>query len=182
MYIGAFSLLSSAAAVLKATGVTPTTFPPENIATFAPRWLEGYDLIYIKLHGMPDQPYWYGDGFETAISKTQIEQAHLNNCICFVANCHASNSAMEAALLQAGAFAVISGPGENYSGISQLRGADALGAALINRLKRGEALGAAFANAKRDLGWLARMTKVGRDTLGFQLTLAGEHVPQGAIT
>ncbi len=171
MKIGAFCLHSGALAVLKATGVTPTTFPPENVLTFAPRWLEGYDLLYFKLHGLPNQPYWYGDGWQTAIAAQQIKQANLKNTICFVANCYAADSRMEQALLDAGARAVIAGPGINYSGKGKLAGADQLGANFIERIKRGEPIEQAFQQARRDLGWLARFTKVGRDTLEFNLTL-----------
>jgi hypothetical protein len=172
MRIGAFSLLSGAGAVKLATGVQPTTFPPETIETFAPRWLEHYDLLYFKLHGLPDQPYWYGDGYITAISAALIEQADLSSVVlAFVANCNAANSKMEQALLKAGCKAVIAGPGINYAGTKKLAGADLLGAHIVKRLKRGEPVQQCLAAAKNDLGLLARLTSIGRDTLEFKLTV-----------
>lgn len=170
MLIGAFSLLSGSVAVLAAAGVTPTTFPPENFSTFSPRWLEGYDLLYFKLHGLPDQPYWYGDGMITAMSAQQIEQANLKNTICFVANCNAAASRMEQALLKAGARAVVTGPGLNYAGNRKLAGADRLGANFVRHIKAGADPDQALARAKRDMGLFARLTRIGRDTLEFKLT------------
>ena len=35
-------------------------------------FLDGYDFYYFKLHGLKDQPYWYGDGWLTAIASETI--------------------------------------------------------------------------------------------------------------
>jgi len=114
-------------AVRKAAGIQPITTPPLTTTTFTSNLLSGYDFIYIKLHGLANQSYWYGSNWETAVSAKQLQQCNLSGTIIFVSNCYLPNSPMLNALLQAGAQAVIGGEGLNYAGINQLSGADKLG-------------------------------------------------------
>jgi len=131
----AYCAKSFEASVKRAAGVTPLTSPPVIMQTFEPAWLEGYDFIYFKLHGLPSQPYWYGDGYITAVSDHQIRRANLTNTIVFAANCHLCEKAngdiipspMLTALLDAGAKCVVGGPGQNYAAKIRLVGADLLG-------------------------------------------------------
>jgi len=121
--------------VKRAAGVKPLTSPPVIMEAFNPAWLQGYDFLYFKLHGFPSQPYWYGDGYVTAVSAHQIKTADLSNTIVFVANCHLCErvngdllpSPMLVALLEAGAKCVVGGPGTNYAAKIKLVGADLLG-------------------------------------------------------
>lgn len=135
MKVLGFCALSFEASVRRAAGVKPLTSPPIIKETFEPAWLEGYDFIYFKLHGFTSQPYWYGDGYLTAVSAHQISCANLKNTIIFVANCHLCEkingdiipSPMLTALLDAGARCVVGGPGQNYAAKIRLVGADLLG-------------------------------------------------------
>ena len=121
--------------VRKAAGVQPLLSPPATAEIFDPRWLEGRDFIYLKLHGLPEEVYWYGDKWITALRATQILAANLRGTTVFVANCHlfqANNgshptSSMLNALLAAGAHAVVGGAGENYAKRHAVHGPDWLG-------------------------------------------------------
>jgi hypothetical protein len=123
--------------VRKAAGVVPLLSPPATAHSFNPCWLEGHDFIYLKLHGLPKEIHWYGDGWITALRATQICAANLRGTVVFVANCHlyqANNgshptSPMLNALLAAGARAVVGGSGDNYAKRHSVYGADRLGRA-----------------------------------------------------
>lgn len=134
----AYCAASFEQSVKKAAGVQPILSPPMTMQQFDPSTLEGYDFIYFKLHGMPAEKYWYGDSWITAISASQIKEANLSGSTVFVANCHLFHqfisqdeitSPMLYALLQAGAKAVVGGPGRNYASSYHVAGADKLGRA-----------------------------------------------------
>ena len=154
--------------VRRAAGVTPLLSPPVKHATFKPIWLEGYDFLYIKLHGIPHQPFWYGDHFISAVGEHHIRAARLGNTVVFVANCYTPQSPMLDALFDAGAKAVVTGSGANYAGKTKVHGADMLGMffryGLSIRLRPKAAL--AIARARLRLGAQDRIT---RDALQFQL-------------
>ncbi len=119
----------------KAAGVRPLLSPPVTAATFAPSQLAGYDFIYFKLHGLLRESYWYGDNWQTALTVRQIADADLSSAVVFVANCFlwepgpdpTEKAPMLRALLEAGARAVVGGPGENYARKQTVMGADRLG-------------------------------------------------------
>jgi len=113
--------------VLQAAGVQPLLSPPVTAETFHPSLLEGYDFIYFKLHGLPNEIYWYGDDWITALRADQILAADLTGTVVFAANCHLANGPMLDALLRAGARAVVGGPGKNYAKKHAVYGADVLG-------------------------------------------------------
>jgi hypothetical protein len=140
MKILAYCCLSFTESVQKATGVVPVTSPPLSafggrcLDEFPPQALDGYDLIYFKLHGLPTQPYWYGDEMITALTADQIRAADLSGTVVFVANCHlwhivkkGPQHPMLDALLDAGAQAVVGGGGENFGKRTKIYGADLLG-------------------------------------------------------
>lgn len=160
--------------VRKAAGVQPLLSPPATAHIFDPRWLEGRDFIYLKLHGLPEETYWYGDNWLTALRATQILAANLTGTVIFVANCHlyqalpapacadtadrqAGNndyhptSPMLNALLIAGARAVVGGSGDNHAKTHSIHGADRLGRALRYLLQFGLAPHPAFRLAQ---AWL----------------------------
>lgn len=92
----------------------PATCPPTHIGTFNPQRLEA-DFVFIKLHGLPEQPFWYGDHWITALSADQIRQADLSRSVVFVASCHLPESPMLPALREANARLIIAGHGVNYT-------------------------------------------------------------------
>ncbi|MFH1485969.1 MAG: hypothetical protein ABIH46_07860 [Chloroflexota bacterium] len=158
--------------VKRASGVAPKMSPPLTMDSFTPSLMEGYEFLYFKLHGMPGQPFWYGDDGVTAISAHQIAEANLVGAVVFVANCHLPESPMLKALLGAGASAVIGGPGENYAGVQTIMGADLLGMYVRYLWQLG-------ADAQRALRWaklrlrLKWPSKATKDTLSFQLYTKG---------
>ncbi|MBN1315458.1 MAG: hypothetical protein JXA42_08320 [Anaerolineales bacterium] len=113
--------------VRRAAGVEPITFPPLTIDTFAPSQLENIDLLYLKFHGLPQQPYLYAGRYITAISAEQLAAANLNRTVVFGAVCHLPQTPIIQALFQAGARVVVAGDGVNYGSSSRLYGADLLG-------------------------------------------------------
>jgi hypothetical protein len=167
--ISALSTLTGANATRQATGVEPITFPPNTIRDFKPEMIEGADLLYVHLHGIDKQPYWYGDGFQTAISADLIMGCHLAGAIAFVANCFGSDSRMVEALFEAGAQAVVAGPGTNYTVVRRVRGADLLGKQFISALRLGQGPAQALASAKSKIRWRALFSPIERDALGFTL-------------
>ena len=94
--------------------------------------LEGYDVLVFKLHGLPGQPYWYGDDWQTALTAETVRAANLDGAMVFAANCHAITprgkaGEMVQALLDAGARAVVAGAGQNLASNWRMVGADLLG-------------------------------------------------------
>lgn len=172
MQIAAFSTATGAAATQAATGVIPITFPPQSSATFHADWLKA-DVLYFHLHGMPDQPYWYGDQLITALGHRQIEAARLAGAVVFVANCYGAGSELVRALYTAGAVAVVAGPGQNYTVKGVVRGADLLGQHFIAALKRGLAPDQALAYAKSKLRLRALISRIERDALQFTIQAKG---------
>lgn len=138
MKVLAICAQSYAQSVQKAAGVDPICSPPMTLTLFDPAMLQGYDFIYIKLHGFPHQPFWYGDRYITTCSLEQLAQADLGGAVVFLANCHSFQNdpdgtprlgRMLKATLDAGARAVVAGPGENLARAHTVAGADRLGRA-----------------------------------------------------
>jgi len=123
------------ASVRLAAGVEPATCPPIFLESFDPRWLE-VDFVYLKLHGLPDQPYWYGDDWITAINADQLASADLSRTTVFVANCYLPESPMLAALRAARARYILGGEGPNYASPNSLTGADLLGCYFHRNVQR----------------------------------------------
>jgi len=135
-------------AVAQAAGVAPLTSPPLRLGTrqaagLDPGLLEGRDLLYLALHGLPGEPYWYGDGAMTALSTAAFRGAHdgrplaLRNTVVFVASCHFTEGPFFAALLACRPRALIAGSGENYARSLSLVGPHLLGYYLRRALEAG---------------------------------------------
>ena len=156
--------------VRKAANYEPLLCPPVTMETFQPHWMEHHHFIYFKLHGLPDQPFWYGDAFTTALSADQVRSVDLRGTTVFVANCFmAPCSPMLGALLDAGAAAVIGGDGENYARADTIDGADALGLFIRIWLERGFTPRNSFRFAKRLLQFISTARPAIQDALRFEL-------------
>jgi hypothetical protein len=179
----AFCAASFKESVAKAAGVRPLLSPPVEAfgaqgPQFNPRWMSGYDFIYFKLHGMVGQPFWYGDDWLTAITAEQIQSADLTRAIVFVANCNTwhptrpdspeHQAPMLWALLQAGARAVVAGPGQNYAKTKGIYSADLLGLN-FRRFLQMFPIEQAFELAKVPVKLAARTDPRVKDALEFQL-------------
>ena len=65
MRVFAYCTETARVAVGRATGVVPFTSPPLTASTFKSKALEGYDVIYFRLHGVDGKVGWFGEGEET---------------------------------------------------------------------------------------------------------------------
>src|SRR3990167_1386477 len=84
-----------------ATGRRPVLAPPLRAATFDPSVLVGQDLVYVCLHGLPGQPYWYGSDWSTAVTADQLRRVDLSGVIVYAAGCFGQGP-MAAAMGDAG--------------------------------------------------------------------------------
>ena len=177
MKVFAYCAASFEQSVTKAAGVAPFLSPPLTADRFHPPWLEGHDFIYLKLHGLPEEVYWYGDKWLTALRATQILATDLRGTTVFVANCHlfqqASNgsqptSPMLNALLSAGARAVVGGAGQNYAKSHTVHGADRLGRAFRYLLQFGFSPFTAFRLARLALSLKPHKDPADLDALNFR--------------
>ena len=170
MRVAAFCAASFRQSVKRAAGVKkPWLSPPGIMDNFRPSMLSGHDFIYFKLHGLPDEVYWYGDNWVTAMSAEQISHARLDGAVVFVANCFFAGGPMMQALRMAGAGPIIGGGGTNYAAETALMGADMLGfwvRFLYQRLRM--PVGKAFRLGMWRLSKGAR-TVAALDTLEFKL-------------
>jgi hypothetical protein len=88
----------------RTTRVKPFTSPPLAADSLSIEALYA-PIVYIRLHGMPGQPYLYGDpGLITALSAKQVIKANFNESDVFLEGCY--GDMMADAFLCAGARSV----------------------------------------------------------------------------
>jgi hypothetical protein len=180
MDILAYCCASFADSTQKAAGVVPLLSPPlsafggPGLDRFPVYALEGQDVLYFKLHGLPGQPYWYGDDMITALTADQLPAADLSRTVVFVANCHlwaseksGKGAPMLDALLDAGAMAVVGGGGENFGKMHEVYGADLLGKWFVMCLRLGASPLTAFYVAKARVSM--EDDRGARDALDFEI-------------
>jgi len=168
----AYCVVSACNSVRRATGVTPITSPPVTVETFQPSWMEGYDLLYFRLHGIPGGDLWFGedqDGrISPALTRGQIAQADLTGAIVVVANCYGAETEMAREFYRSRASIVIAGYGKNYAASNRVLGTDLMVRWIIRVLKLGLSARRALTVAKARLvttAWRAS----DRDALGFHV-------------
>lgn len=88
------------------------TSPPVVMSEIDLGKLEGYETLYIRLHGVKGSPFLYGDDFATAISAEQIASLDLKGCEVFLEGCE--GFMLADAFLAAGAKDVVSSDGPTY--------------------------------------------------------------------
>ena len=147
----AYCLASQRQAVARAAGTTPLTAPPMTGASFSQRLLRHRDLIYLALHGMPGQPYLYGDAFETALGIDVLEGLDLSSAVVFVTACHFTETPWLPALLDCNPRLLIAGDGPNFARNVTPVGAHLLGHHLRRGLEAAMPPSWAFAFAQRML-------------------------------
>lgn len=140
MKIQAYCTCSARRAVRAATGTKPLTSPPLHIGRFDPAWLEGYDLLYFRLHGSPKGTVWFGDLKVPALNVDQVLGADLTGTTVVVANCYGDQGPITKALYTAGAVAVVAGPGKNLAARKRVVGVDLLVRWIIRLVRRGWSL------------------------------------------
>jgi len=115
MHVTGYVLASSERVARRVCGRESCLFtsPPHTLEN-PPPWekFEHAGLIYLRLHGLPDQPYAYGDGLITALSADQVSSLDLSSVrLAILGNCH---QALASAFRLAGCPVVVHGDGVNY--------------------------------------------------------------------
>lgn len=184
MKIFAYCTEVAGMSVAKATGVYPLTSPPLTATTLDSKMLEGYDLLYFRLHAFKGGERWYGESLEVAslpkavrgvalkrwpaLDRLHFVMADLGGAIVVLANCYGASSPLVQAMYKAGASVVIAGSGPNYAAGNRVMGADLLVQQVIRGLQAGK-------NIKKALRWarmrllLTAWRKPDRDALGFRI-------------
>lgn len=172
MNVLAYCAESYREATRRAAGVEPLTCPPLDSRTFDPFWLEGQDLLWFDLHGLPFDRAWYGDDHQRALLAHDVHGLRLRGAVVFAASCHVSpGSPMLEAFLDAGAT-MVGGPGRNYGGRETVLGAGLLGMWLRRGLAAGLGVDRALALAKARVKVAAVVggnRMAARDALGFRM-------------
>ncbi len=130
------------------------------------------DVIYIRLHGMGDQPYLYGDpGLLTALSAKQVRDTRLNGQVIFLEGCYGAQIAD--AFLEAGALAIVGNSGITWGRRFFLGPAQVVGKTWLKALERGSTLREALNEAMKEvkerwgvqfgLGWKVLIRSVGHE-------------------
>jgi hypothetical protein len=132
------------------------------------------DLLLVFLHPSADGRAWLNDERDVVVTNDQLAAAtNLKNAVVFVGACYGlENEAMLEALKDAGAIAIIAGPGVNLGGAEGwLSGADVMAGALRSALQMGLPINAAWQVA-RDLAHVAKKRGVigAEDALGYRLS------------
>lgn len=120
-------------------------FPPMLASYLMPEHLEGYDLIYIDLHGQPGSVYLYcGESqLAAAINLDCVREADLRGTAVFMTTCYGPETPFVEGFLAAGATAVAAGRGENWGTRTSLTGAQLLGKFFLEEYEQsGDAKGA----------------------------------------
>lgn len=181
MRVFAYCTRSSATAVRAATGVDPLTSPPLRAVTFDATWMEGYELLYFRLHGHEDREGWFGDWGVEALSVARVLEADLGGAVAVVANCYGGDKdPMVGALYRSGCRAVIAGMGENVAAASRVVGTDLLVRWLIRLMRLGLGVRHALRGARMRL-WLTGWRSSDRDAAQFAMIKGGDDDERGAI-
>ncbi|MCJ7751818.1 MAG: hypothetical protein MUQ65_12110 [Armatimonadetes bacterium] len=84
-------------------------------------------MLYFSLHGLPEQPFWYGPDHLTAMSVDAFQGLDLSQTVVFVANCHLAQTPFLAAILECHPLLLVAGRGTNYTRGRSLVGTHLLG-------------------------------------------------------
>jgi len=169
------------AALAVAPGADVWCFPPMTAGDFRPEFLEGYDFIYVDLHGQPESVYLYCDEGEStaAISAQTVRAAEISDAVVFMTTCYGPETPFVKAFLEAGARAVVAGSGVNWGTRKRLSGAQLLGKYFMERMDPGISLGDSLGAAKAKLkqkgmkSMRKSIREAARDALEFELFVKG---------
>ncbi len=134
MEIKAYSARAWRISTRRTTGVWPITSPPLSpIDRPLDKLLEA-EVIYIRLHGLGDQPYLYGDpGLPTALSAEQVRRTELAGQAIFLEGCYIAQIAD--AFMAAGAKTVVGNRGITWGRRFFLGPAQIVGRAWLRTFK-----------------------------------------------
>ncbi|MCK9629040.1 MAG: hypothetical protein M0R37_10665 [Bacteroidales bacterium] len=130
------------------------------------------DALGVFLHPSDDGRAWEDDAHQVVATADQVRAWPLDKTVVFLGVCYGlENRDMIDALFEAGARAVIAGPGDNYGGTAGiLAGADILAKALFAGLSAGMDIDVAWRTAQTTVQLAAQQDIPGAmDALGFKL-------------
>lgn len=140
------------------------------------------DLLMVFLHPSADGQAWENDQHQVVATVEQVRAWPLQGAVVFLGVCYGlENTAMQEALFQAGARAIVAGPGANFGGSQGvLAGADILAKSLCAALELGMGLEDAWATCQATLAVAVRQLVPGAaDAQEFKLLRRPEtNVPQ----
>jgi len=135
-----------------------------------------YDMVLLFLHPRADGLAWVDDAGRDVLTVEDVRQLPLTDSIVFVGACYGSeNRTLLDALHEAGARAIIHGPGVNYGGRDGvLAGGDILAGGLVNGLRMGLPLRLAW-SISRLMVWVAWLCRISgsQDALEYVLDDGG---------
>lgn len=132
------------------TGQIPLTCPPVTADTLDIRRLADR-IIYIRLHGVPGQPYLYGDGWQTALSAEQVRGLKLPFPMVFLEGCYGALFAQ--AFLEAGAVAVVGSDTQTIGKRLAIGESSKIGRAWLKEVRSGRNAAEALAKAGAGENW-----------------------------
>lgn len=135
-----------------------------------------YDLVLFYLHPRADGQAWVDDAGKDVLTVEDVRRLPLAGSVIFVGACYGSeNNALLEALWEAGARAVIHGPGLNFGGRGDaLSGADVMASGLVNGMRIGLPMRLAWGVARAMAG-VALLTGIpgSQDALEYVLDADG---------
>lgn len=150
---------------------TLLTAPPVTAQMIRPMMLEGYDAIYIDLHGRPGSGLLYAKTetfLEPVLSIETVRAAYLRGAVVIATSCYLPDTPFLDMFLERGAT-VIAGSGANYGGRIKPAGAQLLARSILSNLARGMDPNAALTRAKAGLWWRRLFDPAVRDALEYRL-------------
>ncbi|MHC4088672.1 MAG: hypothetical protein ACYSVY_00060 [Planctomycetota bacterium] len=134
--------------MLRATGADfdLLTCPPLSDREFPYRTLPDYDVLYLRLHGLPGQSSLYGSSWRrrwgsNALSVSRFVQSGVafdRPIRVFFEGCYAAQMRLPALFLEAGAREVVASPTETYNNTIRVGPAGRIGLAVVRAWLRGE--------------------------------------------
>lgn len=120
MITKAYTTPELARQVAHASGVPhPLTCPPlyyeHHDLTLLLFYPQPPHLLYLALHGLPDQPYLYGTDWITALGPDTFNNVNLSRTTIYAPVCHLDASPLLPIILATHPHALIIGSGENFS-------------------------------------------------------------------
>lgn len=158
--------------VVRGLGAEVVVCPPDDATTLTAKRLQGYDALYIDLHGLAGTGYLLAGKAQDlpALSVNEVRQADLKGVVVFATTCFLPQTPFLQAFRDAGAT-VIAGEGENFGGRWTLSGAQSLARAVFEGLARqaGDALATFTGALERVRGQQTRHKQAQADALTFRL-------------
>lgn len=108
-------------------------------------------MVYIRLHGLPDQPYLYGDNWQTALSADQVRSVKLPGSLVFLEGCYGALCAD--AFIQAGALAVVGSDTQTYGKRLFLGPSSKIGQTWLEAINKGHTVDKALELAQAGNNW-----------------------------